>query len=147
MIRYVTLSLIFAVIASPAALAQDYAPLLDAGRRNLLHEELSGEIAKDHVIQITRHNRIQGSRGYRGAAQYVLEQLRAYGFGEDEAWIESYPSDGKIHYGTWQAPSGWDIDFAELRMVEPYESRIVGYPEVAMSLITYSNPGDVTGHA
>ncbi len=144
MIRYVTLSLIFAVLASTSALAQDYAPLLDAGRRNLLHEELSGEIAKDHVIQITRHHRIQGSRGYRDAAQYVLEQLRAYGFDEDEAWIESYPSDGKIHYGTWQAPSGWDIDFAELRMVEPYDTRIVGYPEVAMSLITYSNPGDVT---
>jgi aminopeptidase YwaD len=144
MIRYVTLSLIFAAMASPVALAQDYTPLLDAGRRDLLHEELSGEIAKDHVIQITRHHRIQGSRGYRDAAQYVLEQLRAYGFSEDEAWIESYPSDGKIHYGTWQAPSGWDIEFAELRMVEPYESRIVGYPEVAMSLITYSNPGDVT---
>jgi hypothetical protein len=144
MIRYVTLSLVLAALASPSALAQDYVPLLDAGRRNLLHEELSGEIAKDHVIQITRHHRIQGSRGYRAAAQYVLEQLRAYGFDEDEAWIESYPSDGKIHYGTWQAPSGWDIDVAELRMVEPYESRIVGYPEVAMSLITYSNPGDVT---
>jgi len=143
MIRYVTLTLMFAVMASPV-MAQDYAPLLDAGRRNLLHEELSGEVAKDHVIQITRHHRIQGSRGYRDAAQYVLEQLRGYGYGEDEAWIESYPSDGRIHYGTWQAPSGWDIDFAELRMVEPYEWRIVGYPEVAMSLITYSNPGDVT---
>ncbi|UCC73791.1 MAG: DUF4910 domain-containing protein [Gemmatimonadota bacterium] len=144
MIRKVTLLLLLAVIAASTAVAQDYAPLLDAGRRDLLHEALSGEIAKDHVIQITRHHRIQGSRGYRDAAQYVLEQLRAYGFGEDEAWIESYPSDGKIHYGTWQAPSGWDIDFAELRLVEPYDWRIVGYPEVAMSLITYSNPGDET---
>jgi hypothetical protein len=127
-----------------AAAAQDYAPLLDAGRRNLLHEALSGEMAKEHVIAITRHHRIQGSRGYRDAANYVLEQLRAQGFGEDEAWIESFPSDGKIHYQTWQAPSGWDIDYAELRMVEPADERIVGYPEVAMSLITYSNPGEVT---
>ena len=30
-------------------------------------------------------------------------------------------------------------------MVEPHEERIVGYPEVAMSLMTYSNPGEVTG--
>jgi hypothetical protein len=29
-------------------------------------------------------------------------------------------------------------------MLEPYEERIVGYPEIGMSLITYSNPGDVT---
>jgi hypothetical protein len=118
--------------------------LLDQERRDLLHEALSGEIAKDHVIQITRHHRIQGSRGYRAAAQYVLQQLHAYGFTEDEAYIESYPSDGKIHYQTWQSPSGWDITSAELRMVEPYEERLVGYPEIAMSLITYSNPGDVT---
>ena len=47
--------------------------LLDNQTRDLLHEELSGEIAKDHVIQITRHHRIQGSRGYRRAAEYVLE--------------------------------------------------------------------------
>jgi len=132
-----------AILALPAA-AQDAPPLLDAGRRDLLHEALSGEIAKDHVIQITRHHRIQGSRGYRDAAEYVLDQLRAYGFSEEEAWIESFPSDGRIHYQTWQSPSGWDIDRAELRIVEPADERLVGFPEIGMSVITYSNPGDVT---
>ena len=131
------------VLAS-TAWPQARGSLLERERRDLLHEELSGEIAKDHVMQITRHHRIQGSRGYRAAAEYVLEELRGYGFGEEEAWIESFPSDGRVEYQTWQSPSGWDIDRAELRMVEPYEERIVGYPEIAMSLITYSNPGDVT---
>ena len=118
--------------------------LLSDDLRDLLHESLSGERAKDHVIQITRHNRIQGSRGYRNAAQYVLQQLRRSGFSDRNALVESYPSDGKIHYQTWQSPSGWDLDYAELRMLEPYEERIVGYPEIGMSLITYSNSGDVT---
>ncbi|MFQ5641029.1 MAG: M28 family peptidase [bacterium] len=118
--------------------------LLDAKTRDLLHEALSGEIAKDHVIQITRHHRIQGSRGYRDAAHYVLAQLRNYGFSEKDAYIESFVSDGEKHYQTWQSPSGWDIEWGELRMLDPYEERIVGYPEVAMSVITYSNPGDVT---
>jgi hypothetical protein len=131
-------------LAFPAFVHAQSAPLLDDDRRDLLHEALSGEIAKDHVIQITRHHRIQGSRGYRDAANYVLAQLRGYGFSEEEAWIESFPSDGKIEYQTWQSPSGWDIERAELRMMEPLEERIVGYPEIAMSLITYSNPGDVT---
>ncbi|MGB5303875.1 MAG: M28 family peptidase [Gemmatimonadota bacterium] len=134
----------FLVAAAVPAVAQDSAPLLDTGRRDLLHEALSGEIAKDHVIQITRHHRIQGSRGYRDAAEYVLSQLRAYGFSEDEAWIESFPSDGRVVYQTWQSPSGWDIDRAELRVVEPFDERLVGYPEIGMSVITYSNPGDVT---
>ena len=139
------LAALAAYSALPAPLrAQDFTPLLDAERRDLLHEALSGEIAKDHVIQISRHHRIQGSRGYRDAAEYVLAQLRAYGFSEDEAWIESFPSDGRIHYQTWQSPSGWDIDRAELRMIEPFDERLVGYPEIGMSLITYSNPGDVT---
>ncbi|KPJ90580.1 MAG: hypothetical protein AMS18_10540, partial [Gemmatimonas sp. SG8_17] len=124
--------------------AQQFTPLLDPELRDLLHESLSGEIAKDHVIEITRHHRIQGSRGYRDAAQYVLERLLQAGFTTDDAYIESFPSDGRIAYQTWQSPSGWDVEWAELRMVEPYEERVAGYPEIAMSLITYSNPGNVT---
>ena len=34
---------------------QDYSPLLGTDTRDLLHETLSGELAKEHVIQITRH--------------------------------------------------------------------------------------------
>ncbi len=123
---------------------QENANLLDNKTRDLLHEALSGELAKEHVIQITRYHRIQGSRQYRDAAHYVLQQLRSYGFSEKDAYIESYPSDGKVAYQTWQSPSGWDISWGELRMVEPYDERIVGYPEIAMSVMTYSNPGDVT---
>lgn len=118
--------------------------LLDPKLRDLFHETLSGELAKEHVIQITRHHRIQGSRGYRDAANYVLSKLREYGFSENEAYIESFKSDGKVSYQTWQSPSGWDITSAELRMVEPYDERIAGYPEIAMSVMTYSNAGDVT---
>jgi aminopeptidase YwaD len=121
------------------------AELLDPRVRDLLHEALSGEIAKDHVIQITRHHRIQGSRGYRDAAHYVLEELRRAGFGEADAYIESFPSDGRIRYQTWQSPSGWHIESAELRMLEPFEERIVGYPEIAMSVMTYSNAGHAVG--
>jgi len=124
--------------------AQSWTPLLDEHRRDLIHEALSGEMAKEHVFQITRHHRIQGSRGFRDAAQYVLGQLKRTGFSDREALIESYPSDGRAVYQTWQSPSGWDITSAELRMVEPYDERIVGYPEIAMSVITYSNAGDVT---
>lgn len=146
-LRWLPVVLIAAMLLLPAAgntLQAQSGTLLEPSLRDLLHEALSGEIAKDHVIQITRHHRIQGSRGYRDAANYVLAQLRGYGFSERDAYIESFPSDGKVQYQTWQSPSGWDIEWAELRMLEPYDERIVGYPEVAMSLITYSNPGDVT---
>lgn len=137
--------LITSILLIPSlSLGQKPVPLVDPEITGILHEALSGEIAKDHVIQITRHHRIQGSRGYRDAAQYVLQQLRGYGYSEQDAYIESFTSDGKASYQTWQSPSGWDIESAELRMVEPYEERITGFPEIAMSVVTYSNPGDTT---
>lgn len=139
--RNVLLSLVFLATQS---FSQQNPDLLNTKTRDLLRESLSGELAKEHVIQISRHHRIQGSRGYRAAAQYVLEQLRAYGYGGKNAGIESYKSDGRVVYQTWQSPSGWDISWGELRMIEPYEERIVGYPEIAMSVMTYSNTGDVT---
>jgi hypothetical protein len=135
-------ALVLLAAAAPAGARQG--TLLDPAVRALLSEELSGEIAKEHVIAITRHHRIQGSRGYHAAAEWVLAKLREYGFDEAHAWIETYPSDGKIHYQTWQSPSGWDIESAELRMLAPREERIVGFPEIAMSVVTYSNAGDVT---
>ncbi len=130
------------MLAATRGLSQNDPALLDPKLRDLFHEALSGELAKDHVIQITRHHRIQGSRGYRNAAQYVLGQLRAHGFGEKEAFVESFVSDGKYSYQTWQSPSGWDVTSAELRMAEPAEELIVSYPEIAMSLMTYSNSGE-----
>lgn len=133
------------ICCSLLCFSQPHHDLLDPKVRDILHEGLSGELAKEHVIQITRYHRIQGSRGYRDAAHYVLGKLREYGFSEKDAYIESFPSDGKATYQTWQSPSGWDITAAELRMVEPYDERIVGYPEIAMSVITYSNAGDATG--
>ncbi len=107
----------------------------------LLRDELSGQLAKDHVIEITRHHRILGSRGYSDAAQYVLSMLREFGFQKEQAWIESFPSDGRVVYQTWQSPSGWDIESAELRMIEPQDELLVRYPEIGMSVITYSNAG------
>ncbi len=117
--------------------------LLDLETLLLLEEELSGEQAKDHVIAITRYHRIPASRGYTQAASYVLGQLRRFGFSPQEAWIESFESDGRIEYQTWQSPSGWHIRSAELRMIQPQNELIVRYPDIAMSVITHSNSGQV----
>jgi aminopeptidase YwaD len=150
LMRKILATVIASFTIALACVGQPHRELLDPKLRDLFHEALSGELAKEHVIQITRHHRIQGSRGYRNAATYVLNKLREYGFSEKDAYIESFKSDGIAQYQTWQSPSGWDITSAELRMVEPNSEpataggRIIGYPEIAMSVMTYSNPGDVT---
>lgn len=66
-LRSLFLIALFLLTSVAFSLAQWRTELLDANTRDLLHEALSGERAKDHVIQITRHHRIQGSRGYRDA--------------------------------------------------------------------------------
>ena len=55
-------------VAPQSSSAQADSQLLDPGIRNLLHEALSGERAKEYVIEISRYHRIQGSRGYRYSA-------------------------------------------------------------------------------
>ena len=116
--------------------------LLDRPTLTLLQEELSGQRAKEHVVAISGYHRIQGSPGYSDAARYILQQLHSFGF---RAWIESFPAEGRISYQTWQSPPGYRIESAELRMIQPENELIVSYPETAMSIMTYSSPGDVRG--
>ncbi len=142
-IRFSWTSIIVCLVLTGAAVLANPGHLIDSSTFSLLADELSGDLAKEYVISITRHHRIQGSRGYSDAAQYVLDTLRGFGFSEADAWIESFPSDGKIEYQTWQSPSGWSIDSGELHMVEPSQEMLVRYPEIGMSVITYSNSGHV----
>ena len=146
MIRIRLITLLFSLLTlSYTSLLAQSSPnfLLDPETLSLLEGELSGEQAKEHVIAITRHHRISGSQGYTEAASYVLEQLQEFGFSPQEAWIESFTADGKIQYQTWTSPSGWNISSAELRMIKPKNKLIIRYPEIAMSVITRSNSGEV----
>ena len=143
-IRLITLIFSLLVLSYTSLLAQSSSNfLLDSETLSLLEGELSGEQAKEHVIAITHYHRISASQGYTEAASYVLEQLQKFGFSPQEAWIESFKSDGKIEYQTWPSPSGWNIRSAELRMIKPKNKLIIRYPEIAMSLIPRSNSGEV----
>src|SRR3712207_6986133 len=51
-----------------------------------LARELSGETAKRNLEFIARHHRMRGSRGFRAAADFIVEQARAYGL--EDARVE-----------------------------------------------------------
>ncbi|MBA4312076.1 MAG: hypothetical protein C0417_05560 [Chlorobiaceae bacterium] len=142
--KYTLFLLTIAIFLSTFTFAQEQRDLLNPTVRDLLNSKLDGEIAKEHVVQLTKFHRVQASPGYREAANYVLNKLREYGFSEKDAYIETFLSDGKKEYQTWQSPSGWDITSARLSIVQPEEFLLVSYPDIPMSLMTYSNPGDVT---
>lgn len=104
--------------------------------------ELSGEIAKDHTIHISRHDRIQASGGWNDAALYIKKQLKKYGI--DDCYIEGWPSNGEIRYYTWATPIGWRASFGELWVVEPKKMRLSSYEEIPTTLVKHSCNSDVT---
>jgi aminopeptidase YwaD len=113
-----------------------------------LSQELSGETAKRNLEYIARHHRMRGSRGFRTAAEYVVEQLRGYGL--TDARIEQFPADGKIFYGTQKSRPAWDAEFAELWELRETNAgwvqniRLASWEAMPVSLAQDSESGEVT---
>ena len=104
-----------------------------------LAREVSGEIALNHVAEVSRHHRIQVSPGIRAAVNYAAETLKGYGL---DVEVRKYKSDGKTL--AWSSPmfKEWSCDSAELRLVEPAgEARFLSrFSEYKMSIIQRSLP-------
>ena len=107
---------------------------LDLGK--IVKEELSGEIAKSYVAEITKFHRVQASTMFHKAAEHIKSTLHCIGL--KDASIEQFTSDGETRYWTWITPLGWEVKSAELTMVEPEKKLIVRYKDTPTSLHTYS---------
>lgn len=107
------------------------------GLSKIVKEEISGNVAKSFVAQISRFHRIQASTMYHEAAEYVKNELVKMGL--QDAVIEQYPSDGAKKYWTHTSPVGWTVNSAELRLVEPKDELMVVYEDTPQSLHTCSN--------
>jgi hypothetical protein len=106
------LLLSIAQVGTPAAAQGTASPLLPDVAVAALARELSGETAKLDLEFIARQHRMRGSRGFRAAADFIVERLRAAGL--SDARVEQFPADGKIFYGTQRSRPPWDAEFAEL---------------------------------
>jgi len=134
--------------AGSSAAAQQPPPLLDEAAAAALASELSGETAKRNLEQIARHHRMRGSRPFRLAADFIVEQLRGYGV--EDAAVEEFPADGTQWYGTQRARPAWDAEFAELWEVERRNgsfvpvSRLASFDAMPLTLAQDSESGSVT---
>jgi aminopeptidase YwaD len=114
----------------------------------LLAQEISGETAKRNLEFIARQHRMRGSRGFRAAAEHIVEQLRSYGL--SDARIEQFPADGKIFYGTQRSRPPWDAQFAELwemrenGVSSERQVKIASWDAMPISLAQDSESGQVT---
>ncbi len=103
--------------------------------------ELSGELAKEYVVNISMFDRIQASEGWDFAANYIISKLKEFGI--KNYGIDSHPSDGGTRYYTWLTPPGWKVEDGELWLVEPVVKRIACYREIPSTLVKHSCSADV----
>ena len=111
-------------LSAPAtvAFAQSPASLSDA-ETAAIAGEVNGDIAKRNLEGVVQFHRQRGSRGYRSAAELMVERARAYGLANVE--ILRFPADGKIFYGTQRSRMAWDADKGELSEVADGKETVV----------------------
>lgn len=107
-----------------------------------LGAEINGSIAKDTVIELARHHRVQASSGFSRAADYIASKARDYGL--EQVQIERFPADGQKTYHTLRSTPGWEAERAELWEVEPHKTKIADWDEMRVALADYSQNADLT---
>lgn len=126
------------ILISPIALAEN--PLASKRLIQALKEEVSGEIAFNYTVLISRFDRIQASDGWHDAAVMIKKELERIGY-KDIA-LEDWPSNGSKYYYTYRTPIGWRGKRAELWMVSPRRERLCSYEEIPLTLVKHSNSAD-----
>src|SRR5262249_43338657 len=103
--------------------------------------ELSGLIAKDTVIELSRNHRVQASPGFTRAAEYIASKAKEYGL--QQVSIERFPADGRKTYYTLKSAVGWEAASGRLTEVAPDKHVIADYEEMSVALADYSQAADV----
>jgi aminopeptidase YwaD len=123
-------------------------PLMSHAEASALAGELSGEAAKRNLEEISRHHRMRGSREFRSAADFIVQELQRAGLAG--ARVEEFPADGERWYGTQRARPAWDAEFAELWEVRrdgdgflPLR-RLASFDAMPMTLAQDSESGQAT---
>lgn len=130
--RVIGSSVALAIGLTSGAAAQE-SPFLDERVYRALVNEVSGDIAFEHMRYFTHfHRPMGGSEGFEAVARYVDEKARAYGL-EQVRYIP-LASD---------SPS-WTAKLGELWLTAPEERRLAFTPEVALSLADYSRSTDIS---
>ncbi len=122
--------------------AQTDAPLLSEKELLSLVNEISGDRAQEYVRYLSHFQRLQPSKGYHAAAEWVAAKAKEFGLSDIR--IEEYPTDnGTRFYYMDQTEPAWDAEFAELWIVGPKEEKLTSLEEIPMSLAIMSRTCDV----
>ena len=142
--RLAIIVLIFFFLFPLVTFSQDYPYLVKKELLEMIQNEVSGERAWDMVSKISRFHRIRGGgegSDYNRCVEYLTKELKKIGI--EEVTIKKYRSDGFKKYFFWTSPVGWRVKGAELWLVKPREKLIARFSDQAVSLMPYSQGGEV----
>ncbi len=131
------LILLAAAMACATKLSAQTSPFVDEKAERALVNELSGDLAFEHMRLTTQWHKPSGSEGFFAVARYALEKAKEAGL-EDARWIDQVNES-----------ASWTCRRAEAWLLEgsgpaAKETKLGSYAEVATSIADYSRPADVT---
>ncbi|MFW9904838.1 MAG: DUF4910 domain-containing protein [Candidatus Thorarchaeota archaeon] len=91
------------------------------------------------VSSLSQFHRIQGSKGYLEAANYIKSILNENGL---KTKLYEFAADGKWEHWGWKAPISWDINDGECWLTKPIKKRLCSFKDIPMSVITHSRSCD-----
>jgi hypothetical protein len=105
-----------------------------------IEKEFSGTQAKRHAEAIYQWDHRADFKGFRKSSAYCADVLRDVGASNVE--IIQYPADGRSRFGELVTKEAWDVNDAELKIVEPSsEARtIASYRDEPLTLVSFSAP-------
>jgi hypothetical protein len=106
-----------------------------------LIQNSSGDLAHQYDVQLSTWSRIEASKSYDQAAEWLAR--KAGEFGLQQVQVEQFPSDGVASYLGFPSKRYWKATSAELWMKEPYGAKITSFAELPNSLCRDSTTADV----
>jgi len=141
--KFLALAIAVLSLGAPIGAKEEFTTLLPAKIMEAVIAHTSGDIAYQHIRRISQFNRLAASEAYHGSAEYVLGELRKYGFAD--AKIEEYPADGKTRYYMFSSFHGWDAESGVVWLTSPRREKICDFMEMPACLGRWSNSAHVTG--
>jgi peptidase M28-like protein len=118
-------------------MAAQTSPFVDEKTEQALVNEISGDLAFEHMRLTTQWHKPSGSEGFFAVARYALEKAKEAGL-EDVRWIDQ-PNDSASW--TCRRAEAWLFEGAG---AEAKEIKVGSYAEVATSIADFSRSADVT---
>lgn len=119
-------------LAFPAVASAQSSPFLPEAVYRPLVNEISGDRAYENVRHLTHYHRTGGSRDYFAASEWIRSAAEAAGL-----------EDVKLIRQEWDG-HGWSCSSGEAWLLEPEETKLASYQEVAVSIADNSRTSHLT---